>query len=99
MKRTERYLQIKSLSQLQHERLRLENEISKNELKMNLQYFDLKQSLSITHFLTSLASKISLLIPAIQIIQNIYDFVLSKWQSRKKNQPLTEMQQDENASH
>ncbi|HAG16485.1 MAG TPA: hypothetical protein DCG69_08180 [Bacteroidales bacterium] len=90
MKRTERYLQIKSLSQLQHERLRLENEISKNELKMNLQYSDLKQSLSITHFLTSLASKISLLIPAIQIVQNIYDFVLSKWQSGKKNQAISE---------
>lgn len=78
MNRSERYSKINSLKKLRKEREMLENEITKQELMMQAQYSDFMESISITRFLTSLISKITMLYPVIDWIKRIYGYFAAK---------------------
>ena len=76
MKRSHKYAQIKSFSQLREERYKLQSEISGRELMINMHYSNLKESLSITRFLTNLITKISVIMPMFQMAKKLYKSVI-----------------------
>jgi hypothetical protein len=72
MKRSHKYATIDSFSKLREERYKLQSEIANRELMLSLNYSELKESLSITRFLTNLITKISVIMPMIQMAKKLY---------------------------
>ncbi|MDP3435706.1 MAG: hypothetical protein Q8S04_00530, partial [Bacteroidales bacterium] len=67
---------IDSLSKLREERYKLQSEITTRELMLSLNYSELKESLSITRFLTNLITKISVIMPMFQMAKKLYRSVI-----------------------
>jgi septation ring formation regulator EzrA len=76
MKRSHKYATIDSLSKLREERYKLQSEIANRELMLSLNYSELKESLSITRFLTNLITKISVIMPMFQMAKRLYRSVI-----------------------
>ncbi|MDP3453571.1 MAG: hypothetical protein Q8R90_11525 [Bacteroidales bacterium] len=84
MKRSEKYAGIGSLSKLREERYKLQSEITNRELMIGLHYSQLKESLSITRFLTTLITKISVIMPLFQMAKNLYRLVIEIFSKEEK---------------
>ena len=96
MKNRNMYSQIKSMSQLKAERLKVDGEINMKEMQMKIEYSGLKESLSITRFLTLLVTRISLIVPFIKTAKNVYEFIVRQFQTIKENSDKpSEPQEDE----
>lgn len=94
MNRSERYAQIRSLSKLREERYKLKSEISNRELMLNLHYSNLKESLSITRFLTNLITKISVIMPMFHLAKKLYKSIIDMF--RKEEQEVDDNNDQQN---
>ncbi len=94
MNRSERYAQIRSLSKLREERYKLKSEISNRELMLNLHYSNLKESLSITRFLTNLITKISVIMPMFHLVKKLYRSIIDMF--RKEEQEVDDNNDQQN---
>ena len=83
MSRSDKYAQIRTLSQLREERFKLQGEITNRELMLNLHYSELKESLSITRFLTNLITKISVIMPMFQMAKKLYRSVIDMFRGEE----------------
>ncbi len=100
MKKRTRYSKIKSMSQLKAERLKVDGEINMKEMQMKIEYSGLKESLSITRFLTLLVTRISLIVPFIKTAKNVYEFIVRQFQTIKEtNDKSSEPPEDEIGSN
>ncbi|PKO99969.1 MAG: hypothetical protein CVU13_00220 [Bacteroidetes bacterium HGW-Bacteroidetes-8] len=83
MKRSGKYAEIKTLSQLREERFKLQSEITTREIMLNLHYSELKESLSITRFLSNLFTKISVIMPMFQMAKKLYRSVIDMFRGEE----------------
>ena len=61
---------------MREERYKLKSEIANRELMLSLNYSELKESLSLTRFLTNLITKISVIMPMFQMAKKLYRSVI-----------------------
>lgn len=83
MSRSDKYAQIRTLSQLREEQLKLQGEITNREIMLNLHYSELKESLSITRFITNLITKISVIMPMFQMARRFYRSVIDMFRGEE----------------
>lgn len=83
MKRSGKYAEIRTLSQLREEQFKLQSEIANREIVLNLHYSELKESLSITRFLTNLITKISVIMPMFQMAKKLYRSVIDMFRGEE----------------
>jgi hypothetical protein len=95
MKRSEKYAGIGSLSKLREERYKLQSEITNRELMIGLHYSQLKESLSITRFLTTLITKISVIMPLFQMAKNLYRLVVEIFSKQEREKEVEKEVVDE----
>ncbi len=77
MSNKRKYNHIRSYRQLREEIIGLEKEIESKELMIDVKYLQFRESISITRLLSLVITRISVLIPFINLLKTIFSMVSS----------------------
>jgi hypothetical protein len=88
MSNKRKYNHIRSYRQLREEIIGLEKEIESKELMIDVNYLQFKESISITRLLSLIITRISVLIPFINLLKTIYSMIVSLFS--KKDEGVSE---------
>ncbi len=101
MGKQKQYLHIKSMSQLQTERIKLDGDIKIKEALFNIHYYRLRDGIRIENLLSSFISKFSIIMPIIlsatQTLKKFFNSALSLFKSKIEDirQPQEECDSNE----
>ncbi|MFA6769986.1 MAG: hypothetical protein WCR71_02315 [Bacteroidales bacterium] len=90
MRNRNRYSHIKSMSQLQSERARLDSDIEIKRALFSIQHSRFKESIKIGNLISSFIASVSIIIPLIiktaKTFKDLYNFILAQFKSEKQEE-------------
>lgn len=93
MENNKKYLHIKSMSQLKIERAMLDSNIVAQERMFDIQYSRFRERIQIGNLLSSLVSKIAVVLPLVvktaNTVKSFYNFILDQFKSKNKEESDT----------
>ncbi len=89
MSNKRKYNHIRSYRQLREEIIGLEKEIESKELMIDVKYLQFRESISITRLLSLVITRISVLIPFINLLKTIYSMIVSLFSKKDEGDSET----------
>lgn len=95
MERIQDYSQIANIKQLREERAKLQQRIAIKEIEIQKEYQNLKESLSIVKIITLLINRITLAIPLLKAIQELWRYIKGWFKRDDKGERIEDITDNE----